>query len=82
MDNVLALGNPQRVSNVTGGRAQHRQQNPKSPAHAEVDEAMARCVLFKNPGKYDVAFLKFYNQKSRLVMEKMRASVKPDSNAD
>ena len=63
-------------------RAQHRQQNPKSPAHAEVDEAMARCVLFKNPGKYDVAFLKFYNQKSRLVMEKMRASVKPDSNAD
>lgn len=63
-------------------RAQHRQQNPKSPANAEVDEAMARCVLFKNPGKYDVAFLKFYNQKSRLVMEKMRASVKPDSNAD
>lgn len=63
-------------------RAQHRKQNPKSPANAEVDEAMARCVLFKNPGKYDVAFLKFYNQKSRLVMEKMRASVKPDSNAD
>lgn len=63
-------------------RAQHRKQNPKSPANAEVDEAMARCVLFKNPGKYDVDFLKFYNQKSRLVMEKMRASVKPDSNAD
>ena len=63
-------------------RTQHRQQNPKTPAHAEVDEAMARCVLFKNPGKYDVAFLKFYNQKSRLVIEKISSSIKPDSNSD
>lgn len=79
---ILGSIDGKHLENYYIKRAQHRQQNPKTPANAEVDEAMARCVLFKNPGKYDEAFLKFYNQKSRLVMKKMRASLKPDSNAD
>jgi len=59
-------------------RPQHRQENPMKGS--EVEEALLRCSLFVNPGKYDREFLKFANQKSVLFAKKLLA--KADSNAE
>ena len=59
-------------------RTQHREQNPQKGQ--EVEEALARCRLFENPGKYDQTFVKFYAQKARLFTEKLMA--KPNTNAE
>ncbi len=45
MDNVLALGNPQCVSDVTGGRAQHRQQFFAGGMAALVQQVLAKTRL-------------------------------------
>ena len=58
-------------------RPQHRQQNPRKGQ--ETQEALIRCCLFANPGKYDKNFLKFHGQKARLFMEILMS--KPNSNA-
>ena len=45
MDNVLALGYPQRVSDVTGGRAQHRQQFFAGGMAALIQQVLAKTRL-------------------------------------
>ena len=77
---------PYRLDKFCISRPQLRNENPgleNSKKYApinDVEEAMARCALFENPGKFDKDFVANHGDKWRLVWSRTKAKASPDSN--
>lgn len=63
------------------GHTQYRMLNPGSNASptdkdADLHEALARCYLFENPGKFDSSMLSNYDNWAMLLIDRMNAKRK------
>ncbi len=61
-------------------RPQLRSENPLEDC--DVDESMARCALFENPGQFDKAFVGKYDSKAMLFVVRANSKMHPNTNAE
>ena len=62
-------------------RPQLRSQNPGNGKDiGDVEESMARCALFENPGYFDEGFVANYASWARLAALRAESRLKPDTN--
>ena len=72
---------PYRLDKFCISRPQLRSQNPGNGKEiGDVEESMARCALFENPGHFDEGFVANYASKARLIAYRAESKIKPDSN--
>ena len=72
---------PYRLDKFCISRPQLRSQNPGFGKEiGDVEESMARCALFENPGYFDEGFVANHGSKSRLIALRTESWAKPDSN--
>ena len=69
---------PFNLQNFCIGRPQLRSENPLEKC--DVEESMARCALFENPGYFDREFVGRHGDKGKLFPVRMESKLKPDSN--
>lgn len=70
---------PFRLNNFCISRPQLRTQNPL--VNQELEESLARCALFENPGRFDERMLVQYDTPWQLVFTRMESKLRPNSNA-
>ena len=77
---------PFKLHDFCISRPQLRNQNPgcdNDKRYGNIDdiqESMARCALFENPGRYDKEMVGRHDQKARLVMTRMDSKMHPNTN--
>ena len=69
-----------RLNNYCISRPQLRSQNPIQDY--ELQESLARCALFENPGKFDKEYVGKYDSRAQTVVVKVMAKMQPDGNAN
>lgn len=69
---------PFTLHNFCISRPQLRSQNPLESC--DVEESMARCALFENPGTFDKEFVGKHGDKWKLAPVRMKSRVSPDTN--
>jgi hypothetical protein len=58
-------------------RSQYRAVSPVGDGRdGDVKEALIRCYLFENPGRFDMDFLSHYDQRTMLAMDRLLAKIK------
>ena len=77
---------PFKLHDFCISRPQLRNQNPgcdNDKRYGNIDdiqESMARCALFENPGRFDKEMVGRHDQKARLVMTRMDSKMHPNTN--
>lgn len=72
---------PYRLDKFCISRPQLRSQNPGNGKEiGDVEESMARCALFENPGHFDESFVANYASWAVLARYRAESKIKPDSN--
>ncbi len=69
---------PYRLNNFCLSRPQLRSENPLQAC--DVDESMARCALFENPGRFDKNFVGRHDSNARLFVVRADSGMNPNSN--
>lgn len=71
---------PVRLNSYCISRPQLRSQNPMESALLQ--EAMARCALFENPGKFDRSVVGTYDTAAAKIVVKLDMKLHPNGNAN
>lgn len=71
---------PVRLNNYCISRPQLRSQNPLEGALLQ--ESMARCALFENPGKFDKSIVGTYDSAAAKIVVKLDMKLHPNGNAN